>query len=106
MDTGRLTFMDWHFLPASLPVVDTAFHFHNIIPTISRNMNHDLSAIRKAMFIGTFIGLIMNIIWVVVVIAGLPLEGTSQDTILAAFQENLPATGLYGQRYCPVEFYS
>ncbi len=92
MDTGRLTFMDWHFLPASLPVVVTAFHFHNIIPTISRNMNHDLSAIRKAMFIGTFIGLIMNIIWVVVVIAGLPLEGTSQDTILAAFQENLPAT--------------
>ena len=92
MDTGRLTFMDWHFLPASLPVVVTAFHFHNIIPSISRNMNHDLSAIRKAMFIGTFIGLIMNIIWVVVVIAGLPLEGTSQDTILATFQENLPAT--------------
>ena len=92
MDTRRLTFMDWHFLPASLPVVVTAFHFHNIIPTICRNMNHDPSAIRKAMFTGTFIGLIMNIIWVMVVIAGLPLEGTSQDTILAAFQKNLPAT--------------
>jgi len=92
MDKARLCFSDWHYLPASLPVVVTAFHFHNIIPSICRNMNHDLPAIRKAMFLGTFIGLIMNIIWVVVVIAALPLDGASDNTILAAFQTNLPAT--------------
>ncbi|MCJ7683793.1 MAG: hypothetical protein MUO68_05815 [Desulfobacteraceae bacterium] len=103
MDKARLCFSDWHYLPASLPVVVTAFHFHNIIPSICRNMNHDLPAIRKAMFLGTFIGLIMNIIWVVVVIAALPLEGASENTILAAFQKNLPATvPLSGILHSPV----
>ena len=92
MDTPRLQFTDWHYLPASLPIVVTAFHFHNIIPSICRNMDFDQKAIRKAMFLGTSIGLIMNLIWVFVVITALPLDGPGADTVFAAFQGNLPAT--------------
>ena len=92
MDTSRLQFTDWHYLPASLPIVVTAFHFHNIIPSICRNMDFDQKAIRKAMFLGTSIGLIMNLIWVFVVISALPLDGPGADTVFAAFQGNLPAT--------------
>jgi len=91
-DTARLKFTDWHYLPASLPIVVTAFHFHNIIPSICRNMDFDQRAIRKAMFLGTFIGLVMNLIWVFVVISVLPLDGPGSDTILAAFKSNQPAT--------------
>ncbi|MCP4576060.1 MAG: tryptophan/tyrosine permease [Deltaproteobacteria bacterium] len=92
VDTPRLRFTDWHYLPASLPIVVTAFHFHNIIPSICRNMDFDQRAIRKAMFLGTFIGLIMNLIWVFVVIAALPLDGPGAETVLAAFKSNQPAT--------------
>ncbi|MBT3257927.1 MAG: tryptophan/tyrosine permease [Deltaproteobacteria bacterium] len=92
VETPRLRFTDWQYLPASLPVVVTAFHFHNIIPSICRNMDFDQRAIRKAMFLGTFIGLIMNLIWVCVVIAALPLDGPGTDTVLAAFHGNQPAT--------------
>ena len=92
VDTPRLRFTDWHYLPASLPIVVTAFHFHNIIPSICRNMDFDQAAIRKAMFLGTFIGLIMNLIWVFVVIAALPLDGPGAETVLAAFKSNQPAT--------------
>ena len=92
VDTHRLQFTDWPYLPASLPIVVTAFHFHNIIPSICRNMDFDQRAIRKAMFLGTFIGLIMNLIWVFVVIGALPLDGPGSDTVLAAFKTNQPAT--------------
>jgi tyrosine-specific transport protein len=92
VDGQRLKFADWHYLPASLPVVVTAFHFHNIIPSICRNMDFDQWAIRRAMFLGTFIGLMMNLVWVFVVIAALPVEGPGNDTILAAFTSNQPAT--------------
>ena len=92
VNVGQLRFTDWHYLPASLPVVVTAFHFHNIIPSICRTMNHDQWAIRRAMFIGTFIGLVMNLVWVFVVIAALPLEAVGHDSVLYAFKQNLPAT--------------
>ncbi len=91
IDTARMHFTDWHFLPTALPVVVTAFHFHNIIPTLCRSMNFDQRAIRISFFIGTGIGYVMNVIWVVAVIGALPLTGGS-ESLLAAYHQNLPAT--------------
>lgn len=91
VDTAHLEFSNWPFLPAALPIVVTAFHFHNIIPSICRSLNHDQKAIRKAMLLGTLIGLAMNSIWVIVVIGALPVEGGG-NSLVSAFQHNLPAT--------------
>ena len=44
------------------------------------------------MFNMTFIGVIMNIIWVLVVLAALPTNTQQPDSILTAFTHNLPAT--------------
>lgn len=90
--TSRMSYTDWSFLPSTLPIVVTAFHFHNIIPTIARSMNFDQKAIRTSFALGTGIGLVMNIIWVVVVIGALPLGGPGGDTILSAYHNNVPAT--------------
>ena len=89
---SRMTYTDWKFLPSTLPIVVTAFHFHNIIPSIARAMEFDQKAIRTSFALGTGIGLIMNIIWVVVVIGALPLGGPGGDTILSAYHTNVPAT--------------
>lgn len=84
--------MQWQFLPAALPVVLTAFLYHNLIPTVCRQLDQDRKAIRKALLIGSSIGLAMNLSWTVLVFCALPMGGSEDISILAAFQKNLPAT--------------
>ncbi|WP_018123833.1 aromatic amino acid transport family protein [Desulfovibrio oxyclinae] len=91
MSATNLGFSDWGFLPSGLPVLITAFHFHNIIPTICRTLKQDRRAIRTAIIGGTSLGLFMNIVWVVVVCLALPLSG-ADDSVVYAFRNNLPAT--------------
>lgn len=92
MNTERLTYMDWQFLPATLPIMVTAFHFHNIIPSFCRHMGFDYRAIKTSIILGALIGLCMHIIWAIVVIGRLPVIGDGVDTIDYAFNNNLPAT--------------
>jgi len=82
---------DWSFLPSGLPVLLTAFHFHNIVPTLCRTLDQDRRAITTAIWTGTSIGLVMNVIWMVVVITALPMTGGTTN-IIVAFTNNLPAT--------------
>jgi tyrosine-specific transport protein len=90
MEPRRLALTDWVFLPMALPVVVTGFHFHNIIPTVCRNLNNNQTNIRLAMLIGTSIGLVMNLLWLLVVMGAMPLEG--DHGMMASYQQNLPAT--------------
>lgn len=87
----RMLFHDIRFLPIAVPVILTAFHFHNIIPTICKDMEWDIKAISRAMLLGMVIGFTMNIIWVGVGIGVLPLTiGT--NSIISGFEQGLPAT--------------
>ena len=74
----------WNFIPIGLPIAVSAFHFHNIIPTVCRAMKHDLKATRKAILLGVSLGLIINVLWVAVVLGTLPETGTGPDTIVKA----------------------
>ncbi|MCK4607914.1 MAG: tryptophan/tyrosine permease, partial [Gammaproteobacteria bacterium] len=86
-----LGYKNWALLPLGLPVAVSAFHFHNIIPTVSRHVKHDLKATRKAITIGVAIGLVMNIVWSSIVLGSLtPIVGP--DSIFASFVHGLPAT--------------
>ncbi len=84
--------MQWDFLPAAMPVILTAFLYHNLIPTVCRQLDNDRKAIRRAMFIGSTIGLVMNLLWTVVVFCSLPLFEPKDMSIATAFTNNLPAT--------------
>ncbi|MFH1038157.1 MAG: aromatic amino acid transport family protein [PVC group bacterium] len=86
-----LTGTDWRCFPIGLPIAVSAFHFHNIIPTISRTLRHDFKATRKAIFIGIFLGLIINVIWVTIVLGTLPRSGTEKYTIEKSYWHELPA---------------
>ena len=90
-ELNKMLFHDVRFLPIAVPVILTAFHFHNIIPTICKDMEWDLSAISRAMLLGMTIGFIMNLVWVGVGIGVLPLT-IGNNSILAGFQQGLPAT--------------
>lgn len=91
-DVQRFTYTDWKFVPAIIPIVACAFTFHNVIPTVCRNLQWRAKAVWKVLAIGTFIPLVMNILWILVVIGALPLDGQNKASILTAFHENSPAT--------------
>ncbi len=48
IQVSRMGYADWAFLPATLPIIVTAFHFHNIIPTVSASLNWERSHFRRA----------------------------------------------------------
>ena len=91
-DPARLDVADWTLFPIGLPVAVSAFHFHNIIPTVSRSLQHDVHATRKAIFIGVGLGLLINVIWVVIVLGSLQRMGLDPNTIEECYWHNLPAT--------------
>jgi tyrosine-specific transport protein len=88
---AQMNFHDLRFLPIALPVMLTAFHFHNIIPTICKDMEWDLPAISRAMLIGMLIGFVMNLVWVMVGIGVLPLT-LGSNSIMNGYIHGLPAT--------------
>ena len=87
----RELFLNLKFLPIAVPVILTAFHFHNIIPSICRHLEWDLKCIKTTMAIGMGIGFFMNVIWVAVGIGVLPLA-IGKFSIIYAFEHGLPAT--------------
>ncbi|MBN2139382.1 MAG: tryptophan/tyrosine permease [Desulfovibrionaceae bacterium] len=92
MDPARLAHVDWGFLPAALPIMVTSFHFHNIIPSLCRSMDFDQRSIRRAIVLGTLIGLAMNTVWVLVAMGAIPVDGLGDRTLTYAFEHDLPAT--------------
>jgi len=87
----RELFFNLGFLPVAVPVILTAFHFHNIIPSICRHLEWDMKSIKTTMAVGMGIGFLMNIIWVAVGIGVLPLA-IGKHSIIYAFEHGLPAT--------------
>ena len=87
----RELYMNWHFLPFVIPVILTAFHFHNIIPSICKHLDRDMKPIIKTMLIGMIIGFVMNFIWVAVGIGVLSLAN-GENSIMHAFERGMPAT--------------
>lgn len=90
VEVQRLAFHDWAFLPATVPIIVTSFHFHNIIPTVCADMKWDSRLVSRAMLLGMIIGFAMNAIWIFVGVGALPLTGTI--SLDAAYHANIPAT--------------
>jgi tyrosine-specific transport protein len=91
VQASHYTFVDWKFLPATAPIIVTAFHFHNIIPTISTSLNWNFSLLWKTMLLGMIMGFVMNALWIQTALGVLPLDD-SANSLIASFQNNLPAT--------------
>lgn len=87
----NLTFMDWKYVPIVLPIAVSAFHFHNIIPTVSKSLDHNQPATRMAIFLGVFMGLIINMIWVFIVLGTLPENNGGTHSIVYANWHSLTA---------------
>ena len=82
--------IDLSMIPLSAPIILTAFHFHNIIPNISKNAGWNKKIIYSAMLIGMIIGFLLNAIWLFVGIGVLPLN-QGANSISYSYIHNITA---------------
>lgn len=88
---ANLTHINWPLFVCGIPILVTAFHFHNIIPAICETLKWDQRVISRTMLIGMTLGFLMNATWLLVGIGVLPLDD-SPVGLVNAFLKNLPAT--------------
>lgn len=89
--TQNLTHVNWPLFTCGIPILVTAFHFHNIIPAVCETLKWDQKVISRTMLIGMTLGFLMNATWLLVGIGVLPLDDSSVG-LVNAFMKNLPAT--------------
>ena len=92
IDVGRYAHREWGLIPSVIPIIFVAFSFHNVVPFICRNLNGDPRASLKAVLLGSLMALGMNILWMLVVVGAIPLDGSGNATITAALKNDYPAT--------------
>lgn len=91
IQSANLSHHNWAFFIAGIPILVTAFHFHNIIPAICQTLQWDMRVIGRTMLIGMALGFVMNATWLLVGIGVLPLDNSAIG-LVNAFVKNLPAT--------------
>ncbi len=83
----RLRVSNWGEMIFAAPVLFSSFGFHNIIPSLVTYFNRDVKVLRKSIFFGTLIPLIIFLLWQWLIIGTVP-ESAIQDALNAG----LPAT--------------
>ena len=61
----------------SLPILIIAFGFHNMIPSLTAYMKGDIKRVRKTILGGSFFALVIYLIWQLLVLGIVPMEGPS-----------------------------
>ncbi len=75
VNLSLLTFTDWGKAWLALPVLFTAFTYQVIIPTLMNYMNRDVKKVRLAIIFGTTIPLVVYLIWELIILGIVPVEG-------------------------------
>ncbi len=83
-------YSDWHFFPATFPILITAFNFHHIIPSISTTLKWNKKHIIQAIAMALLFAFLLNLVWLQVGIGSLPLMG--ENSLDEAFRAGYPAT--------------
>ncbi len=87
VDLSKLTHAHWGKIWLAIPVLFTAFTYQVIIPTLVTYMKRDFKKVRKSIIFGTSIPLIVYLIWQVLILGIIPINGP----------EGLIDAGLKGQ---------
>ncbi len=70
-----LSYRDWSKAAYAFPILFTAFTYQVIIPTLMTYMDRDVKRVRKAVILGTSIPLAVYLIWQVLILGIVPVDG-------------------------------
>ncbi len=72
---NMLTSTNWSKAWIALPIVFTAFGYQSLIPTLMTYMNREVKKVRLAIILGTSIPFLIYVIWELLILGIVPLEG-------------------------------
>lgn len=87
IDSEKLVFANWGKAVFALPILFSAFGYHNILPSLVTYFGKDKRAIRLSIVVGTTIALVIYLIW-----QWLVLGIISPENIDIALKEGRPVT--------------
>ncbi|MDJ0651494.1 MAG: aromatic amino acid transport family protein [Simkaniaceae bacterium] len=90
VESVRLKFAKWPAMIMAMPVLFSAFGFHNVIPSLCTYLERDKKSLRFAVFWGSFLPLIVYIVWQWLVIGAVP-----QEVLSKIFEEGTPITAAF-----------
>jgi len=74
----------------SLPVLIISFGFHNLVPSITAYFGGDVKRVRKTIFLGSGFVLIVYLIWQLIVLGIVPVEG--KDGLIDSYHKDQEAS--------------
>ncbi|NGX31397.1 MAG: Tyrosine-specific transport protein [Chlamydiae bacterium] len=83
----NLDFYQFQKVYLALPLLFAAFGYHNVIPSICTYLKRDVRKIKIAIFIGTFLTLIIYLLWQFVILASV-----EKSALLFLKDQGLPVT--------------
>ncbi len=89
---SRLTVVNFHHAWLALPIIITSFGFQNTIPGLRVYLNSDIKKLRLAILLGSSLPLLIYILWQVVILGAVPLDGESG--LMGTLASGQPATAL------------
>ena len=81
---------EFSYWTAALPLLVISFGFHNMIPSLTAYLKGDVKRIRKTIVGGSLLILVIYLIWEVIVLGIVPLEG--ENGLLASFAQDREAS--------------
>jgi len=91
VDFDGLAHVDWSWSLLSMPIAITSFGFHNIVPTLTTYLEHDVKKIRKAILIGASLPFFFYVVWNWLVMGIVPLHG--EGGLLHAYEVGSSSVG-------------
>lgn len=75
IDFSRLNHQDWSSAFLVLPTMIISFGYHNLIPSLKTYFAGDVKRLRLAIIIGSAIPLLIYLLWEILILGLIPLEG-------------------------------
>ena len=75
VDPNKLSIANWGKAWIAIPILFTSFTYQVIIPTLVTYLKRDFKKIRKTILFGTSIPLVVYLIWQVVILGIIPIQG-------------------------------
>jgi len=90
IETKLLEHQDWSAGYLVIPAMIVSFGFHNLIPSLAHYLGKDSQRLKTSLIIGSFIPLVIYLLWQRLTLGIVPLEG--QGSLEAAWNEGQMAT--------------
>ena len=92
IELSNLSYNNWSFSLLSFSVVVTSFGYHVIIPTLVTYLDRDIKSVKRCLFYGSLIPLLIYFLWEMSILGVVPVSGTYG--LAKAFQIDMPLVKL------------